>query len=734
MPYDHWPRTQGVKTSDPAAETANANIGVDCGNPLLIANIKPLGLSNVDFIQAKMTVSDFMALKTLPSNIKDDPALGSVACPRPLKSVKIKQFLLYTGFEDMKKVSGYKENETAQSSLIGWSQLQFRPTIISGDINRGRTHRKCVLYWKWKDGHSYASELSIVMRMLAVKICRARLRRNQRNSRARKQAYIRDLESRWNECVRLGAQATVEMQREARRVQEENTLLRAVLHVQGFDDAAIQNALTSAKQSMANQGSEIQVRGPSQPKMSKPTTWPWPTSGPPTCGPNSSATTIIDSDLPQSMDLHDWLKDLSDIKDALGAAHATIFDVIDEPSTYTPNWGGYNPRQPPAWDNLTSSSYDAAQPDQYVIQETPDGGYGWVCVLAQFLINAFTWGVVASYSVYLSYYLSHDLFTEGRPIDYALIGGFNFGFALLVAPLATLLDRLYGVRTPIFLGVFLLSAGFVLASFATKIWHLYLSQGLCIGLGIGLIYIPSTAIVPQWFSARRSLACGICAAGSGIGGLVTCFSTQALLETLGFVWSLRITSVLVFFVNMIATFLIRSRNRDIKPDRRIFNFHLLGIYQVRLLLGWSIIITFGYITLMFSLSDYAGVIGRSDQDKATVAAILNLGAAIGRPLIGYLSDRLGRVEVAGIATWSCGILVFVLWLPSTSYGALTVFALISGAILGIYWAVSYFGGSARQPRKADDGLQVIGPLATEIVGLTELPAFLCIAWLSILPK
>ncbi|KAI1741272.1 MFS transporter, MCP family, solute carrier family 16, member 6 [Xylaria scruposa] len=374
------------------------------------------------------------------------------------------------------------------------------------------------------------------------------------------------------------------------------------------------------------------------------------------------------------------------------------------------NRGESDPRQPHLWE--TPSSPNAVQPNRNITQELPDGGYGWICVMAQFFINAFTWGVAASYSVYLSYYLSNDLFTEGRPIDYAFIGGFNFGFALLVAPLATFLGGLYGARAPMFLGVVLLPAGFVLASFATNIWHLYLSQGLCVGLGIGLIYVPSTAIVPQWFSTRRSLAGGICAAGSGIGGLVVCFSTQALLEGLGFVWALRITSVIVFFVNMIATFLIRSRDEDIKPDQQIFNFHLLGLYQVRLLLGWSIIIMFGYITLMFSLSDYASVIGRSDQDKATVAAILNLGAAIGRPFIGYVSDRFGRVEVAGIATWSCGILVFVLWLPSRSYGALIVFALISGSILGIYWAV-------------------IGPLATEIVGLKELPAFLCIAWLSI---
>lgn len=29
-------------------------------------------------------------------------------------------------------------------------------------------------------------------------------------------------------------------------------------------------------------------------------------------------------------------------------------------------------------------------------QSTPlDGGYGWVCVVAQFFLNAFTWGVAA---------------------------------------------------------------------------------------------------------------------------------------------------------------------------------------------------------------------------------------------------------------------------------------------------------------------------------------------------
>ncbi|KAK7955089.1 MFS general substrate transporter [Apiospora saccharicola] len=500
---------------------------------------------------------------------------------------------------------------------------------------------------------------------------KARLRRNQRNSRARKQAYIRDLENRWNECVRLGAQATVEMQREARRVQEENGLLRQLLHSQGMSHDAVQTAISSMK---------VQVAAKKAASQSEPNSEGMPCNKAKTIIPQRKPSSsdrftptraTTDPDEVETLDFTEWLNDLCDIKDAFGL-EAT-------------------PPPPP-----------------------PDGGYGWVCVAAQFLINGFTWGVAASYSVYLGHYLSHGLFSEARPLDYAFIGGFNFAFALLVAPLATFLARRYGVRVPMLAGVALLPTGFIAASFAQRVWHLYLSQGLCVGLGIGLIYIPATAIIPQWFERKRSLANGICAAGSGVGGLIVCFSTQAMLDHVGYAWSLRITAAIVVAVNLLATLLVRSRDKEIHPDQRIFNFGLLRGYEAKLLVGWSFVLMFGYITLMFSLSDYAKEIGRSDQEAATVPALLNLGAALGRPLIGFASDRLGRVEVAGVLTFACGVLVFGLWLPTTSYAALGVFATISGAILGIFWAV-------------------IGALAAEIVGLKELPAFLSVTWIVAVP-
>lgn len=33
--------------------------------------------------------------------------------------------------------------------------------------------------------------------------------------------------------------------------------------------------------------------------------------------------------------------------------------------------------------------------DEFAEENPPDGGYGWVCVSACFVLNAFTWGTVS---------------------------------------------------------------------------------------------------------------------------------------------------------------------------------------------------------------------------------------------------------------------------------------------------------------------------------------------------
>lgn len=293
-----------------------------------------------------------------------------------------------------------------------------------------------------------------------------------------------------------------------------------------------------------------------------------------------------------------------------------------------------------------------------------------------------------SYGVYLAHYLTYPSFSGATPMDYAFIGGFNFSMAMLVAPGVTILTRRFGKRLTMLAGASMQCGGFIAASFAGRVWQLYLSQGLLVGCGIGFIYVPSIAILSQWFSKKRSLANGISAAGSGIGGVVFTWGTQAMIRSIGLSWALRTTGLITFVANVIALLVIRDRNDAIKPPQLGFDLKLLRRYDVILLLSWAFISMFGYITLLFSLSDFALSIGLSPSQGTDIVGFLNLGTAIGRPIIGVLSDRYSRIDTAGLLTLLCGLSCFAFWLPATSFGLMVFFSLLCGAILGVFWMVS----------------------------------------------
>lgn len=272
-------------------------------------------------------------------------------------------------------------------------------------------------------------------------------------------------------------------------------------------------------------------------------------------------------------------------------------------------------------------------------------------------------------------------------MDFAMIGGFQLSFAMIIAPLVTILGRKTGTRFPMLLGVAIFAFAFITASFAKRIWQLYLSQGVLIGVGIGFVYIPSITIISQWFDKKRSLANGISSAGSGIGGLIFSFMTQAIIDNVSLAWAFRITCFVSCTMLCVAALLTKNRNEAIRPPQRGFDTKLLRRTDVLLLLAWGFIVMLGYAVLLYSLPDFATSIGLSSNQGATINAIMNLGTALGRPLIGVASDRFGRMQVAGVLTLTCGLSCFVIWLPANSYGVVIFFALFSGAILGAYWSV-----------------------------------------------
>ena len=59
--------------------------------------------------------------------------------------------------------------------------------------------------------------------------------------------------------------------------------------------------------------------------------------------------------------------------------------------------------------------------------------------------------------------------------------------------------------------------GMFMTSLCSKYWQVLLAQGICVGLGSGLLGLTSVAVIPLYFSSKRMIATGIAATGSSLG-------------------------------------------------------------------------------------------------------------------------------------------------------------------------------------------------------------------------
>jgi MFS family permease len=219
---------------------------------------------------------------------------------------------------------------------------------------------------------------------------------------------------------------------------------------------------------------------------------------------------------------------------------------------------------------------------------------------------------------------------------------------------------------------------------------------------MGFLYITASAVLPQWFSERRSLAVAIASSGAGIGGLAFNLGAGAGIESVGWGWTYVVLAITTLIVNLSCTILMKDRNKLIRPHRRSFDVRQLAQISAWLIIIWGWLTELGYVTLLYSLPNYALSIGLTAHQGSVVGAMLSLGLAVGRPPIGYWSDRVGRINVAIFTTALCGIFCLAIWVPAKSYAVLIVFALASGTVTGAFWAT-------------------VIPVTADIVGIQRLP-------------
>lgn len=227
-------------------------------------------------------------------------------------------------------------------------------------------------------------------------------------------------------------------------------------------------------------------------------------------------------------------------------------DAPPEPATPPVRMREYKPETRATNDSGTFADSETITPPL-----APDDGFkAWTQVLMGHLVSFNSWGYLNSFGLFQSYYATS---LSATPSAISWIGSIQILLSFLVGRISgRALDAGY-LRVTLALGSLLQLLGIFMTSISTRYWHVLLAQGICKGLGDGLIFCPAVAVVPTYFTKKRSVAMAIAASGTATGGLIFPVIAQQLMPRVGFGWTVRTMGFVVLFNAVIITLLARAR-------------------------------------------------------------------------------------------------------------------------------------------------------------------------------
>ncbi|KAI9477776.1 MAG: major facilitator superfamily domain-containing protein [Benjaminiella poitrasii] len=351
----------------------------------------------------------------------------------------------------------------------------------------------------------------------------------------------------------------------------------------------------------------------------------------------------------------------------------------------------------------------AYEDDKEEIEEDP---YRWVILVSGFLAQAISMCTLSSWGVMQDYFDRKIFKGTMDATELSFVGTIGFAFCGLMGPITPFCISLLGTRWILFFGSILISAGLILASFSTKVWHLYITQSVMHGIGAALLYIVSMSISPQWFVKRRGLAMGIMVSGSGVGGLIMPFIMTALNESLGGAWCYRVLGIISFVTSMIATLLLKEKpgTTNTTKKTKLKEIVDLSVCKDSKFIIWCLagnLSMLSYFVPAFYLPSHATKIGLTPSQGSVLVAIFSAVNVIGRIISGYLGDHVGVVNVNTIFLFVSGLSSLLIWTFADSFATLMIFIIIYGFMSGTVFSL-------------------LAPITAEITGMERYPSGICL--------
>ncbi|KAH7349165.1 major facilitator superfamily domain-containing protein, partial [Pyrenochaeta sp. MPI-SDFR-AT-0127] len=339
-----------------------------------------------------------------------------------------------------------------------------------------------------------------------------------------------------------------------------------------------------------------------------------------------------------------------------------------------------------AWDHFTQheEGLSAEFKEEGILSKYT--AFDWYLV-ALFLAVMNTWGMIISFGVFQTYYVS--TLHQARS-DIAWVGSLAVFLLFFMGIVSGRLTDAGYYRSTTTVGTILVLLGTFMTSLSNAYWQILLAQGICTGLGNGFLLTPMSTLVTSYFRRRLPLAMGIAACGSVTGGLIYPGMVRTLLPTIGFGWTLRAIGFVQLGTFAIA--LVCSKPKAVsKEPGPVLDWIVFKEPVFTLLLVGSFLAFLGVFFPFFFLSSYAREKqGMTYTDSFNLTLTLNGVGFAGRLLPSALARFIGTLNVFIIMVFASALCMYT-WIPVHStpglYAWTTFYSLSVGGVQSLSLAV-----------------------------------------------
>ncbi|KAK3719610.1 hypothetical protein LTR37_004147 [Vermiconidia calcicola] len=299
----------------------------------------------------------------------------------------------------------------------------------------------------------------------------------------------------------------------------------------------------------------------------------------------------------------------------------------------------------------------------------PDGGVkAWTQVAMAWLVIVTSWGFLNSFGVFQTYYTS-ELGEAQSTISW--VGSVQLWVLFALSAFSgRALDA--GLFIPTFiLGSVIQLTGVFMTSLCTTFWQLILAQGVCTGLGSGILFCPTLGLVTTYFTKKRGIAVAIVTTGNSFGGAIYPVMVRQLLPQIGFPWTVRV----IGFVNLACLAMGLAFMRPRLPPRKsgpLVEWEAFTeIPFLSAIAGFSLVFGGLFFSYYYIASYGFDILGMSYGDSAYLVIVFNVIGIPARLLTGMAADRFTGPLNAIIPMIFLNAVFAFTWIAVTSVGGLT---------------------------------------------------------------